>query len=488
MSIPSISTSSNSAAGLISALGGGSGVDVSALARSLVAAERAPQEALIDSGLKTTQARISGYGAVLSSLSQLKSSFEALQDQSKLNSRVVQSNAQGYFDVTASAAAVPGRHTVNILSLAVGKSSMSDGFATATTALNGDAPITLNLSVGNPAVSTALTVSSPTPSGIATAINHANVGISARIVNTGSGVTPYRIVISATATGAAATFSVSNDATGADGSSLTFSSSLESAADAHLVINGVEMWRSSNTVSDAIPGLSLSLNASTSTDGTLANSVPRSINIARDTSGVKANLRALVGAYNSARGLLATVADSKSKVADTGATLVNDSLVRQIQFQITQMVTSTSSTPGANGQGALRDLGITIQRDGTLALAEEQLDSALRDNFTGVVTMLSADKENSGRLLPGSRGLAGDAVQSLTSLMERGGPIVAASDNANSKVTDYNERKAALELRMQGLLNQYTTQFAAMERMVGELKSLRTSLANQFTAWANQRD
>lgn len=488
MSVPSVSASSNPAAGLISALGGGSGVDVSALARSLVDAERAPQQAIIDTALKTTQARISGYGAVLSSLSQLKSSFAALQDKSTFNAPVVQSNADGYFDITASAAAVPGRHTVHVLGLAAGKSSMSDGFATATTALNGGSPITLSLNVGNPAVTTALTVSSPTPSGIVTAINNANVGISARIVNTGSGGTPYRIVISSTTTGAAATFSVTNNASGADGTSLTFLNSLESAADASLVVNGVPMSRSSNTVSDAIPGLSLSLLASTSTNGTLANSVPTSINIARDTSSVATKVRALVSAYNSTRGLLATVADSKSTVADTGATLVNDSLVRQIQSQITQMVTTASSTPGANSMAALRDLGITIQRDGTLVLAEEQLDAALKNNFTGVVTMFTADKENSSALLPASRGLAGDAVKSLTSLMGRDGPIVAASDNANTRVTSYNDKKVALELRMQGLLTQYTNQFAAMERMVGELNSLKSSLANQFTAWANQKD
>lgn len=486
MSVPSISSTSSPGAGLISALGGGSGVDVSALARGLVDATRAPQQAIIDSALKTTQARISGYGAVLSSLSQLKSSFAALQDQSKFNSPVLQSNAEGYFDMTSSAAAVPGRHTIDVLTLATGKSSMSNGFATAATSLNSGADLTLSLVVGNnPAVNSSITVSSPTPSAVVAAINNANAGISARLVNTGSGVTPFQIVISSTTTGAAATFSVSSNATtGAEATSLTFPTSLQSAADASLVVDGVAMLRSSNTVSDVIPGLSLSLLASTST--------PRSINIARDTSGVKTNLRALVSAYNSTRGLLATVADSKSKVADTGATLVNDSLVRQIQFQMAQMVTNTSSTPGAPIPGAnmaaLRDLGITIQRDGTLALAEEQMDAALNNNFAGVVTMLTANKENSSGLLPESRGLAGDAVKSLTTLMGREGPIVAANANANDRVTDYNAKTAALELRMQELLERYTNQFAAMERMVGELNSLKTSLANQFTAWANKKD
>ncbi len=498
MSIPSLSSASSAkptpGAGLISALGGGSGVDVSALASSLVEAERAPQQALIDTAIKTTQARISGYGAVLSSLSAFKGSLAALQDQSKLNSPAVQSNGAGYFEVSASATATPGRHRINVLSLAMGQSSISAGFSSSTTILNGGAPITLDLTVGGQAISPALVISGSDPAGaspndIVSAINNANAGISAQLVNTGAASNPHKIVITSTTTGSGATFSIATSATAADGvTPLDFSTALQAAADAHLLVDGVDMLRSTNTVSDAIPGVRLTLLAPTSTDGTLANSVAGSIDISRDTASVKANVQALVVAFNSLKGLLGTVSDGRSTVADTGATLVNDSLVRQIQRQITQMMTDNSSTPGDNGVSALRDLGVTIQRDGTLALDQTQLDAVLKNQFPSVVKMLTANKENSKGILSGSRGLAGDAVTRLTGLMAQDGPIVMSSNNASAKISTYNQKRVALEERMQALLNQYTNQFAAMERMVGQLNSLKISLGNQFTAWANQKD
>ena len=202
---------------------------------------------------------------------------------------------------------------------------------------------------------------------------------------------------------------------------------------------------------------------------------------------VKAKVQALVDAFNSTKALLKTVSDVQSKSPD-GATLPNDSLVRKIGSQLTAMVTSYSSTPGGNNINALRDIGVSIQRDGTLSLDATKLDATLSSKFSDVVKMLSGNQDNSKGTTPsGARGLAGDAVKQLTELLGTSGPIVTASNNATSNISFQNKKVADLEIKMTELLARYTNQFSVMDSIVGQMNSLKTSLANQFTAWANQK-
>ena len=137
---------------------------------------------------------------------------------------------------------------------------------------------------------------------------------------------------------------------------------------------------------------------------------------------------------------------------------------------------------------ALRDIGVTIQRDGTLALDATKLHGALDSNFQNVVKMLTGNQENASAILPGNRGLAGDAVSQLTYLMSSQGPILLASNNTNADISHQNRREADLESRMQNLLSRYMNQFSAMDSIVGQMNSLKVSLANQFAAWANQKN
>ena len=467
-------------------LGAGSGVDVKALATNLTEAEKAPQKKILDNAITQSQATISGFGAVLSSISALKTAFSTLQDLSKVNSVTPQSNAQGYFDVTASSAAAVGSHQINVLKLARPQRSISAGFAAATTPLNNGNPFTIDLAIGANA-SQSISVSTATPAGVVAAINAAKKGVTAQLVNTGSPNNPYTIVLTSDNTGAANAFTASTTAVAADGvSTLLFPAPLtgQDAVDAYLQINGQELWRSTNTVSDVISGVTLKLLAPTSTDGTIAKSTAGTLLLTRDTSSVKTNLQSVVTAFNAAKDLLNTVSDSKSTVATTGATLVNHSLVRQIRMQIDSMVTGNSSTPGSAIK-ALRDLGLTIQADGKLALDSVKLDNALNTNFSQVAGMLTANAENTGRSGTAARGLAGDAVKRLTDLVSTGGPILNASNNAGAKIKAYNVRLTDLNVRMQTVLDRYTKQFAAMDAMVGKMNSLRDSLKSQFDNMSN---
>ena len=497
----STSTSTSTGQNIVSLLGGGSGIDTKALAQNLVDAERAPQKALIDKALQKTQAKISGYGTVMSSLATLKAAFAALQDQSTLNTMSVATNAGGFFDVSTSSSAAAGTHQISVEKIAQAQSSISAGFAAPGTPINNGKQIDISFTIGGSAKTVTVLAGADTPVGIAAAINATGQGVTAQVVNTGDGSgASYKIVLTATGTGTASAFSgfTATDHSNADPAtnsiaSLAFSTTVQTATDAQLTVDGVAIKRSSNSISDAITGMSLNLLSPTPPDSTdPTKAVAATVQLSRDTSSVATNIQTLVSAFNSLKGTLKTVSDPASTVANEGATLVNDSLVRQIQNQITSMVTGLSSSQGTTVNGssatALRDLGVSIQLDGTLTLDNTKLTTTLSNNFAGVVKMLTADTNNTNSYSSAARGLAGDAVKSLTALMSATGPILSASSHATDQIAKYNQREKDLETRMQALLARYTQQFTAMDALVGQINSLKTSLTNQFDAMLNTKN
>jgi len=495
------STTSSTGQNIVNLLGSGSGVDTKALAKNLVDAEKAPQKALLDAALQKTQAKISGYGTVMSSLSTFKAAFAALQDQSSVNAMTVQSNGSGYFDIATNSSAAVGTHQISIEQIARAQSSISTGFLASSTSINSGHPIDISFSVGGANKTVTVAAGADTPAGIVAAINAANTGVSAQVVNTGDGSgAPYKIVLTAAATGSASVFSgfTATDHSNSDANtnsiaSLAFSTTLQAATDAKLTVDGIALTRSSNTISDAITGMTLTVLAPTPPDSTNpSKNISASVQLARDTTGITANIQTLVAAFNSLKGTLKSVSDPSSKVANEGATLVNDSLVRLIQNQITQMVTGPSTTAGtaSNGSSAksLSDLGVSIQLDGTLALDNTKLTNTLKNNYAGVVTMLTANTNNTNSYSTTPRGLAGDAVKTLTALMSSTGPILSASSQASSQVTKYNQKAKDLDARMLAVLARYTKQFAAMDTLVGQINSLKTSLTAQFNNMSNSKN
>ena len=133
---------------LISSLSAGSGVDVAALAQNLVNAERVPQENAINAKITKNEARISGMSAISYVVSQLQTAVTALKDQNSFASLTASSSTSA-FSATAGATALAGSYDVNVVSLAKSQRSISGGFATAATSLNGGSGLSLTLKLGD---------------------------------------------------------------------------------------------------------------------------------------------------------------------------------------------------------------------------------------------------------------------------------------------------------------------------------------------------
>ena len=319
----------------------------------------------------------------------------------------------------------------------------------------------------------AVAASATTPAGIVAAINSANLGISAQLINTGNITNPFRIMVTGTS-GVSNGFALTSLKT--DNSAVTgisFDKKLQSALNATFNVNGMDMTSSKNTVTDAIAGATLNLTATTTTN------VPANLVFTRDTSSISTKLNALVTAYNDANTMLGVVSDPKSTVETYGATLVGNSMVSAVRSQMRQLISSNSSTP-AGGLNALRDIGFNIDQKGVLSIDKTKLDNSLRNSFDNVVTLVTGNQENQSKFSVSPSGVAGEAVKKLTTLLDTTAPLTTQSTNLTTKINDYKKQLAKLDVKMTELLARYNKQFATMESMVGQSKSLQTGLKSTF--------
>ena len=156
--------------------------------------------------------------------------------------------------------------------------------------MNGGNAFTLSLTVAGEATDIEISAADTNASAVVNAINQAGAGVSAQLVDTGVEGAPdrYKIVLTGQ-TGASNAFSVSTDA--ADTSGLNFTTPTgQDAADAAVTVNGVAISRSTNTIDDVITGVTLDLQATTSTAASLT--------VVRDATGVKEKIQGIVEAYN----------------------------------------------------------------------------------------------------------------------------------------------------------------------------------------------
>lgn len=451
---------------IVNTLGAGSGIDVKALTENLVEAERGPKKGRIDQKITKTEAKISGYGAMKFALTDLKAAFAKLNDASDFSSIKPNNTQPSAFGVQASLAAEAGSYSVEVLQTALAQRTASQSFAARDTSLNGGTPFDLDLSIGGVSKG-AISVTTPTPAGMVSAINGAKLGVTAQLINTGSG---FQVVVSG-ATGQAQNFSLGTASTG--GVTPLFNQSLQDARDAQVKVNGLTVTRGSNTINDVIDGITLDL-YTTTTQG-----VPARLDLNRDSGAIKDSIRGLVTAYNDFDESLKILGDSSSKVEEFGGVLAGETLLQSVRAQVRGFITNTSSTPGAAIKAG-RDVGLSIDRYGKLTLDESKLDTALQNNFAEVSTMFSAGTNNKSMFSTAPAGMAGDAVYNIEKMLRSTGMIETQSKNAVAQIAKYKGELSILEDRMSKLKARYLDQFSAMDSIVGTSNSTRAGLKGTF--------
>ncbi|MBP1312984.1 flagellar filament capping protein FliD [Herbaspirillum huttiense F1] len=338
---------------------------------------------------------------------------------------------------------------------------------------------TLSLKVGDTTVAI-----NPTANGsgnidlnqVMSAINSASAGVTASISNDG---TNNHLVL--TPTGSSATAAVSLTGSG-DYSGLTMSGmgQLLKAQDAKLSIDGVAVTSTSNKVENAISGVTLNLaKVTTSSDNF-------TLNISNDTSGITTAANSFVTAYNTlakaVAGMTAQTPSTTLGQANNSAPLASESSVQTIMNQLRNTLFAT--VDGGNGISSLSDIGISFQKDGTLALDSTKLATAATNNFAGIANLFTGTDPDTTNTTSSKNGIVTKLQTLMTSLLSDSGIIASKTNGLQASLKINQDRQTTVQTRLSNLKDDYTNQFNRLNVTLASMQSTQSYLTQQLASLA----
>jgi len=475
-------------------------LDVATLVSQLMTVENQPMVRLQaqESGV---QSKISAYGQIQSALSTLQTAVQGLQTSSAFQAATATVTGTG---VSASVTGTPatGTYALGVSQLAQSQSVASAPFAS-TTAAVGNGTLTIQLGTYNATANTftaqsgstpaAITIDATnnTPAGIAAAINGANAGVQATVVNDVSG---SRLLLSSSTTGASNGFKITvadadgnnTDATGL--SQLAFDpaaaagagknmTQTQAAANAQFTVNGLALASATNAVTGVVSGLTLNLTQAPPPGSATGTTVQSQVNVGIDTATIQASVNKMVTAYNSLVNLVKTdtAYDATTK---TAAVLNGESTLRQIGSSLSSIIGSPmSGAPG--GLGYLSQVGVQFQADGTLSLNASTFSSALNAN-PGAVSKLFTTATGSGAQL-GFAVQIGNAIQDM---LDPQGGLTARQQGLRTTLNGMTTQQDNLQTRLDNTQKALTTQYSALNAALASMQQQSTDLANELAGLA----
>jgi flagellar hook-associated protein 2 len=441
----------------ITASGVGSGLDVNSIVSQLVAAERAPADGRLDRSSRTVNAQISAIGSLRSAFSSLRTSLESLSSDATLNARKAVAPTDANFTVGAGPGAATGNYQVEVVALASAQKLSSGAYANADSTVGTGQ---LTLASGDTTLVVDIDSEHASLGDIRDAINAkaAGKGVSATLVQADDGA---HLVLTALDTGLANRITVT--ASGGDGglaalaydpaNANTQLGELAAATDAVVKADGYERTSASNTITDLIGGVTLTLTKA-------APGTVQQFTINADASAQKTAIKTFVGAYNASINAIAgaTAYNATTKVA---AALNGDSLV---------LGTSRDLRGTVSAQVAdLKAIGVTINKDGTLAFDE-----------AAYTTAMASDASPAARLFSGDASLAKALDATLDGLLDDDGQLDGRKDSLDRRTKSIENDRVALDRRMAAFEQRTRAQFVALDGLITKLQGTGNFLFQQL--------
>ena len=443
-------------AGTISSLGVGSGIDTATIVSKLMALEQIPLKAL-QARESTFNAKLSMFGQLKSALSGLQTAAKALADPNKLGGLAATVANKDILGAKADFYASPGTYKVNVLELATAQRRYSAG-AYASGAQFGSG--TLKFTVGGEEKEIAIG-DGASLNDIRAAINGANIGVTASIISGDGG---DRLVLSGTDTGAGNGFSLSVDSTDANLQSLANfdlgSAYNREAADARVEIDGIMVTSSSNTLTAALTGVTLTLSQIGETQ----------VTVARDSSKATEAVNAFVKAFNDVATLIKnnSTYDAATK---TGKPLNAESTVRSVLQMLGDARTQTPSAIAGSAFETLSSLGIAINKEGLMEVDSAKLDKAIASSFGDVQRTLAAFGQSFS-----------DRIEQLTGT---NGLVTNRVDGINRSIRMLKDDQERMQLRLDSIEKRYRAQFIALDTLMASLQTTSSYLTQQLASLNN---
>lgn len=440
---------------MLSSPGIGSGLNVSSIVDQLLALE---QRSLLrlDAREGSIQAQISAFGEIKSALSSFETNMRALSSSEKFQTFSAKPSNEEALTATAGSTAAKGVFNIDVSRIAENhRMAAGTVFADTDTTLVGTAGETITITTGNG--SSTVEFGGKALADIRDAINGAstNPGVTASIIKDDTG---YYLTLSANDTGSSSAMT-SITYSGVDAFSfqdlnadrngdLSFT---PADLDAELVVEGqFTITSETNSISDAIQGVTLDLVASGTT----------TLTVDRDTGSVRDNIKQFVQSYNTVMSLLRSQR-SGAFSSDT-ATLTN------IESQLRQILNTAANTGGP--YSFLSEIGVRSTREGTLEIDDSALDKALQGNLSAVSDLFALKDE----------GFAVRFANLANAFVESGGTIGTRLETLNERIVQIGRDRLRENVRLESVEKRLLREFSALDTLVASLNTTSSFLTQQL--------
>lgn len=546
---------------------GASGLPIDSLVTAQMQAEQQPITD-IKTKISSYNTKLSAYSTLKSGLSTFQTAVDKLATAAKFNAQSVTASDATSISATANGTAVLGNYSVSVTQLATSQKLASPAYSSATdivgtgkltisfgtfTAANGGTPASFTANADKTDITIDITSSNNTLAGIRDAINAKNASVSASIVNDGTG---NRLVITSKDTGEVNSLKISvadDDGNNTDTGGLSalaydpLASSnnmtqMTAAKNALLTVDGMSISKASNTVSDVIQGVTLTLKSVTSTSNALS--------VGTDTDSIQSSVQSFVDAYNALNTSMRNLTKFVSAGSTSNGPLLGDSTARNIMVKLKSML--SASSPTATTYKTLSDIGVSMGSDGSLSLDSTKLQKAITNNVGDVaklfspsatstdpqvtfisskdgtasgtyavnITQLGGNGVNAigtingvtanttGSVLTGvigngsyglqlsvtgtatgsrgtvtfSKGLAGELSSLLDGWLDTEGALTTKTDGISSSIKDLNKKADDISAKLPAIEARYRAQYAKLDALLSSLQSTSSNLTSQLAA------
>lgn len=461
----------------ISSLGAGTNLGLSTLYDNLQTAEQTKLTP-ITTQQTSYKAKLTAWNVVQASLTKLQTASDALKNTSAIAQAKV-SSTNSAFSTTLSTSATAGTYSVEVTGLAASQSLLSPKVASKDTDLGDSSMNSRTLTITQPGQKDPLTVTLASDktslSDVRDAINAKQGSVTASIIKADDN--SYYLALTSRDSGTTNKMTVTTDdaelAKYVSYDSAASSNAMTeqvAASDAVVKINGIEITRSSNTITDAPEGVTLNL---TKTN----KGSPETLTVVKDNQPMLDAVQAFVDAYNSLQTTIGnqtkyTKVDQGNGAQDTSnGDLLGDGTLRSIQ---TQLRSKLSAAQGSGELATLSQLGITQDITGKLTVDSTKLNKALTEKSVDVVSFLSGDGKTTG--------FATQTSSLLKSILGTDGSVKNATDGINKTLKQLSDQYDRVNDQITATMARYKTQFTSLSQLVSQMDSTGSYLTQQFNA------
>lgn len=434
-----------------------SGLDTSSIISQLMSVAEQPLTNL-QSQEADANSRLAAYQTFNSKLTALNTAIQAIDSTSGINSYSATLSNDQYLSATASSTAAAGSYQIDVQKLAqVQKNVTQSSYSDATSADFTSGTLTVN--------GTAITISNDSLTSLAQKINTANTGtsatgVSASVINDGTG---YRMVL--TGADAATTFTATpSSVTTANGAAtLDFGSPIQNAQLATVELDGgITVTSKTNTITDAIPGVTLNLTQANATG------VTTTLNVGVDSDTVQSKIQNFVTAYNNIFNFVSQ---------QSGQSWASDSTFTSVERKLQNLLT----TPGSNSGDltALSQAGISTNKDGTLSVDTSKLGDVIQNDMGGLQKLLAGDTAGTG--------LASQFESYLNGITDStNGILTGVTTSTNSSIKMLDQQIASTQTQLDTYKSNLEAQYAALETLMSSLNSTSSFVTSQVAQWSQK--